>query len=150
MTGEQLAARWMAHRKVSQELLDRVPDDQADFRPWPGAMTVAALGAHIALAHHMFTTVAANDEAQPPDAASVPQDLPGVRALMRRLTEEDLATLQGLDAQALAQARSRRGREQAAEGFVLDAREHEIHHKGELFEYVRILGAAEVPPWVMR
>lgn len=149
-SGEELAERWMAHRKVTEELLGRIPDDRSDFRPWPGAMTCAELGTHIAVAHHMFVTLATGREFERPDPQSLPKDLPGVRALVRRHTEEDAATLRGLDAQALGRPMTLRGREQAAAGFLIEAREHEIHHKGELFEYARISGVEDVPRWVMR
>ena len=149
-TGEQMAAEWMAHRKVAETLLERIPDGKADLRLWPEAMTTAQLGNHIAVAHHMFASLAAGVAFERPDTASLPQDLPGVRALLRRYSEEDAALLRGLGAAALERSVTTRNGEQPAEKVLVNAREHEIHHTGQLFEYARVAGVAEVPPWVIR
>lgn len=149
-SGTELADRWMAHRKVTEALLERIPDDRGNFEPWPGAMTTAALAGHIAVAHHMFTSLAAGRPFERPAPDSLPKDLAGARALMRDYTRQDEALLRALDADALRRGVTFRDREQPAATLVRNALEHEIHHKGQLFEYARLSGVQDVPNWVMR
>jgi uncharacterized damage-inducible protein DinB len=149
-TAEELVEHWMSHRKVTEALLECIPDDRADFRPWSKAMTTVELANHIAGAHIMFTTVASGRPFERPDASSMPRDMAGVRAFMRQATSSDEATLRGLDSAALARQVTQGGREQSAETLLRRALDHEIHHKGELFEYARLSGVEEVPNWVMR
>ena len=147
-SGEDMAKRWMAHRRVTLDLLDRIPDDRASFKPWPDAMTCAQLAAHIGGSHHMFATLAAGLPFERPDPATLPADLPGVRDLLRRLTEEDEATLNGLTADDMRREVTMRAGAMPANDALAMAREHEVHHKGQLFEYARICGVESVPGWI--
>lgn len=149
-SGEDLARRWMAHRTVTLDLVDRIPDDRAGFKPWPGGMACAELVNHIALAHHMFCTLASGRAYERPDPSSLPSDLPGARALLRRYTEEDQAMLKALGPDDLEREVTLRAGPVSAGDALVAAREHEVHHKGQLFEYARISGVESVPGWIQR
>jgi uncharacterized damage-inducible protein DinB len=147
--GQQLADQVLAHRTVTVDLAGRIPDDRVDFRPWPGAMTLGGLLQHMAAAHHMFVAVARGEAPTRPDPASLPSDLPGIRRLLAAWTEEDAAAIRDLDDAQLATPRAGiRNMTLTAATWLHSARDHEIHHKGQLFVYARMVGVE--PPFFVR
>jgi uncharacterized damage-inducible protein DinB len=149
-TGERLADRFLAHRSVTQALAAQIPDACADFRPWPGAMTVVDLLNHMAAAHRLFVGIAKGRGVQRPDPAALPRDLPSVRRLLAEWTEQDAADMRSLDEASLAaEVAGLRDRVMPAAAWLDAAREHEVHHKGQLFVYARMNGV-EPPAWVRR
>lgn len=148
-TGANLAAHFLAHRSVTRDLADRVPSGGADLRPWDGAMNTVALLNHMAASHHTMVGIAAGLGVQRPDPASLPSDLDGARRLLAELTAQDEATLRALTAEQLATPREGfRNLVMPAAVWVQRAREHEAHHKGQLFTYVRMSGAEPPSGWV--
>jgi uncharacterized damage-inducible protein DinB len=149
LTGAELAEHWMTHRRVTEALLERIPDDRADFRPWSEAMTTVELAGHIAVAHSMVTSIAAGLPFERPAASTLPTDMATVRAFVHQATAADRAALCGMDSAALARQVTFMGGEDSAQAMLALALEHEIHHKGQLFEYARMNDVQDVPTWIM-
>jgi uncharacterized damage-inducible protein DinB len=148
VTAEQLAQAFLRHRRATEELARRLPDGGVDFRPWDGAMTAGELLNHMAGSHHSMLAIATGAEVQRPDPASLPRDLPGIRRRLAQLTEEDEATLRGLSEERLGAPRKGfRDMVLPAAAWIQAAREHEAHHKGQLFVYARMQGV-EPPSFV--
>lgn len=142
---EFFADHFLRHREVTQALATRLPDERASFTPWPGAFTLAGLIAHMAATHHMFVNIALGREWAWPDPAALPQDMAGVRALLDDLTARDAADIAAMTPDALAgPLRSAINRDLPPWEWLDKAREHEIHHKGQLMLYARLCGE-EVP-----
>ena len=51
---DQFTAGWLAHRRVLDQLLERVNDDQLSFQPWEGAMSLGDLTLHIVQSGETF------------------------------------------------------------------------------------------------
>ena len=145
--GQAVLTRFLAHRRQTEDLARRFPAEHAEFAPWVGAMGVAALIGHMALAHRRFVGVTCGG--QPPELGAVPTDLPGVCATLSAYTEDAVTQLRGLDDARLLRPVTFRERTLPAGSWLELALEHEIHHKGQLFVYARLLGV-EPPPWRKR
>lgn len=147
--GEQLAGQFMRHRSVTVDEAGRLPADKLDFKPWPGAMSLGELLWHVAGSHHMFVQIALGNEPQG-QRPERPADLEGIRSALGRLAETDAAALRSLTDEQLATPRAGFGGQTLPARAWLDiAREHEVHHKGELFVYGRMLGV-EPPFFISR
>ncbi|WCR27539.1 DinB family protein [Paenibacillus thiaminolyticus] len=145
---EALLEAWLKQRTILEKLLLAIPDHHADFAPWDGAMTVSELAQHLGASADMFIRVAKTGEGQ----ICMPQtvDCPSMKEVHRivqewtaktterfkTLTAEDLETVYHSPFPNLDGPRSKLVR------LVID---HEIHHKGQLFVYARILGVQELP-----
>ena len=142
--GERLKLRFLAHRSVTLELATRIPDDRGDFRPWSEAMTVAALLRHMAQSHHTFSRVAAGEQPTPPPTD--PATLEEARKRLAEYTTQDAEILAGLTREALQRTVTFHDRSFQVREAVSLGLEHEVHHKGQLFVYARMLGV-DVPSW---
>ena len=145
--GQAVLARFLAHRRQTEDLARRFPAERAAFTPWAGAMGVAGLIGHMAVAHRRFVGVAC--DGRPPELADAPTDLPAVCATLASYTEDAVAQLGALDDAPLLRPVTFRERTLPARAWLDLALEHEVHHKGQLFVYARLLGI-EPPPWRKR
>jgi len=144
--GDQLAASFMRHRSVTLEEASRLPADQVDFKPWPGAMSLGELLWHMGGAHHMFVQVALGNFGQQGERPQRPADLAAIRTTLAQLTEADAAAIRNMSDEDLATPRAGiMNMTLPASLWLHSAREHEIHHKGQLFVYGRMVGVE--PPF---
>jgi uncharacterized damage-inducible protein DinB len=151
---EEFVSSFMGHRASTLQLAEKIQD--ASFRPWEKALTAGELFGHMASAGLLFSNSVAqgavvrpNPPAEKPDLS----DMIVVRELLKQQTNETIALLQGLPDSAfdtLIDASAMFGREVPG-GFLLAIlRDHEIHHKGQLFVYARMTGVQEMPPIAVR
>ncbi len=150
---ERLAKYFLAHRRVTEDLAARIPDDRVDYAPWPGALGVGRLLLHIADAHHALTATAAGHRPERSEGAAAPSERPAIRGHLGRLAEDDAAAIRSLTDEQLRQPRpgvtgSGRALTLTAEEWLMVGREHEAHHKGQLFTYARMNGVE--PPGFIR
>lgn len=147
--GEPLAAQFLDHRSVTRDLAARIPEELSGFRPWDGARSTVELVNHIAVSHHTLLGIALGRGVQRPDPATLPQDLPSARRLLDELTDTDAGLLREITRAQLTAAREGiHGRAHPGEFWVRFGREHEAHHKGQLFTYCRMNGTEPPSPWV--
>lgn len=145
---ELLLEAWLKQRAILEKLLRAIPDHHANFAPWDGAMTLSELAQHIGASADMFIRLAKTGEGQigmPPivECASmkevrriVQEWTANTTEMFQTLTAEDLETIYHSPFPNLDGPRSKIVR------LVID---HEIHHKGQLFVYARMLGVKELP-----
>lgn len=145
--------RWLPHRRALAELVDRLPESAAGYRPWSEAMTTAALVHHIAVTVHRFQTAVAEGGFGPLPGTRppAPTTLVEVRDLLASTTSDGQRRLGALTDQELDAILTFPPIRLEASGHrVLErALEHEIHHKGQLFVYARMLGV-EPGPYAIR
>ncbi|NBD24823.1 DinB family protein [Paenibacillus glycinis] len=143
-SAQKVMKRWKMHRNALLELVAVLPESGGSWRPWDGAMTTVELVHHLAMTpDFFFSAIEERDMIVPP----VPSTLAEARELLNRLTEEHerkLASYTEADLRLEATIPAFRVTEPIEE--VLHRLiGHEAHHKGQLFVYVRMLGA--VPPF---
>jgi uncharacterized damage-inducible protein DinB len=135
--------------EATRRMLERFPDDQAEWKPHEKSMSLIQLAAHIAqlpqLAHLMATEPEWNAEDRPyvPPKARNAEELV---ALFDELAPRAKAAILALDAAAMDEPwRMRNGETVYFEGprGVLLRRflvSHTAHHRGQLTVYYRLLG----------
>ncbi|MFB9990448.1 DinB family protein [Deinococcus oregonensis] len=126
------------HRGALLELLDRIPPEQGDTAVWAGGKSVTQT------VDHLFSTgvgvvdlLAGGTWSNQVSSA----DLPGATVRLRANTQVVIDTLAALSDEALQQELTVFGGARWPAYRLVDFhREHEIHHKGQLWVMARILG----------
>ncbi len=145
---EMLQAGWMAHRRVLLDLLDRIPEDQVNFTPWDGAMSLGALAVHAAddFFYHFVKTgemVRSTSEwTTLADVKKIVKDrTDNINAIFASLTEADLDKVLEIPQMNM---------KFPGAVYLATAKDHEVHHKGQLFVYARMAGVKDMPFFVSR
>lgn len=144
-TMNEVVEGWLKHRLVVHDLLELVGDEDRQFKPWDNALSVSALAVHIATSMDMFVKTVKNGKFTPPQAEKGYQTMNEVREIVNKYTQITRQDLQSITKSQINDEVTF-NRDKAPGSFWLsNAIDHEIHHKGQLFTYVRLLGAKEVP-----
>ncbi|AUS25233.1 DinB family protein [Paenibacillus polymyxa] len=141
----QYLQEWLRHRSVLQELVEVIPDEHIDFKPWDNAMPMGSLIVHIASSMKMFVDTVKNGTFTPPTKIDEYHTIADVRNIVDQLTEETIRELKELNAQQLEKEIEFRNFLGTGSFWLSTAKDHEIHHKGQLFTYVRMVGVENVP-----
>lgn len=139
---------WLRHRLVLLELLELVGDDYVSFQPTETSMPLAKLAVHIATAGDMFVQALKSGTFNPPEAPAVPETMAEVRTLVQSITDRNREEMSTLTDEMLAREVSAKhifGFDAPGVVWLNAMLEHEIHHKGQLFVYVRMTGPVKLP-----
>ena len=154
--GKELAAAFRTVRKNTIQIAEDIPEDKYTFKPSPESRTVAQLLVHIAVSttfptvihggkisdmskvdfQEMFGTITA-EEAKPRDKAAIVALLKTTgdqfAALLETFTDPFLGEVLEMRAGGDPPARTRFD-------MLLSAKEHEMHHRGQLMVMQRLVG----------
>ncbi|WP_258112603.1 DinB family protein [Alicyclobacillus sp. SP_1] len=150
------ADAWLRHRLITSDILDGLTDDHAlEFKPWDGAMSLRELVVHMLVAADMFTSTIQNGSfSRPnPDALPKPTTLAELRAATHDFTnrtKDQLASISDETYDKMIDTTQVFGQPLPAHALLGIMKDHEIHHKGQLFVYGRMLGMEKMPPIVRR
>lgn len=147
---KQLAAGWMSHRKALLELLDTFNDEQLHYKPWDKGMSLSELVLHTTGATAMFAQTVKNGEFTPPSGPQAVESLEELKKIVQQQTEQTKADLESLTSDQLRKQIEFSGMEMTGSSMLEMAKDHEVHHKGQLFTYARLLGIEELPFFVSR
>lgn len=144
-TMDEVVDGWLKHRLVVHELLEVVDDKHVQFKPWDGAYSLGQLAVHIATSMDMFAKTVKNGKFTPPKAENDWRTIGDVRKLVEKYTDVTKWDLKGLN-KIHIQSEVEFNKDKAPGSFWLsNAIDHEVHHKGQLFTYVRMTGVERVP-----
>lgn len=135
-------------RERTRRVVACVPDERIDGRPAPGRFSCADLIRHLAaIERYMFAeNVAGRPSAYPghgPELADGPE---AVRAYFEDRHAESMAIFRGLDADALQRTCPTPGGATIRTWKWLRAMvEHEVHHRGQLYEMLGRIGVPTPP-----
>lgn len=141
---EEYTQSWLKHRMVLNELLSLIEDEHMHFKPWEGAFSLSELAVHIANSMDMFVQTVKNGSFK---ISPVPnyETMDDVRRIVGDYTEktkQDLATLRNEHLNNVIEINYFYA---TGEIWLENAKDHEIHHKGQLFTYARMIGAENLP-----
>lgn len=140
--------QWLRHRQALEKLLPLIPTEQLRFKPWEGAMPLSELVQHTTFSTEMFLTIAKTGQgtiSRPPvtNINSTDELIERVKhqtentvRLYDSLTEKELQLTYESPFPLLNGPRIK---------LVMLANEHEMHHKGQLFLYARLIGIPGLP-----
>ncbi|GAA0447339.1 DinB family protein [Lentibacillus halophilus] len=145
---DDVAQGWLQHRMVLDDLLAQTTDDDVDYRPWDGAMSLGELAIHIVTSTDMFIQGIKQGEFSEPATENHYKTMTDVRTIVERYTEhtkEEIKSIFDFQLKGYILFQSVRA---PGTYWLSNAIDHEIHHKGQLFTYVRMIGAQNVPPFM--
>ncbi|WP_066048072.1 DinB family protein [Robertmurraya korlensis] len=141
---------WLSHRKALLELLKVVNDEQLSFKPWEKGMSFSELTLHISGSTSMFVNTVKTGVFTPPtnnkEVSSTQELIEWVEAQTENVKQE----LEALTEEQLNSIIAFAGMDLPGMVILELAKDHEIHHKGQLFTYARLLGIEEVPFFIYR
>jgi uncharacterized damage-inducible protein DinB len=148
MTSAALLAEFAHEAGVTRTHLARIPDDRFGWRPHPKSFTAGELGSHIVDCVRWASAIFGADEFDFDPAVHAPYRAATVADLLAAFDREVSAGEQALrsaDGSAPAapwrlkirgRVRLERPRAEALRDFTLS---HQIHHRGQLTVYLRLL-----------
>ncbi|MDP9728590.1 MULTISPECIES: DinB family protein [Alicyclobacillus] len=157
MNREQVTQHWFMHRNVTLDILQKLPESALHFKPWDGALSLADLIVHMHGSSLMFSGAVKAGRFERPSGqqAAKPTTLDELRQLAAHMTEETKNTLLAIPQEHLEKPVE--GTEMFGGGQPLQGKtvlsimiDHEIHHKGQLFVYARMVGVQEMPMFMKR
>ncbi|ASS66677.1 MULTISPECIES: DinB family protein [unclassified Paenibacillus] len=143
-------AEWRSHRNVLPQMLEQVTDEQLDMKPWEQAMSLSELVVHIAASMVVFAATVANGSFNPGDKPSPIHTADELRAFAAAATEKAEELLRPIGREQLDREIDFFGNAMPGHVLLQNAKDHEIHHKGQLFVYLRLAGIEKLPFFVSR
>lgn len=144
-TMDEVVDGWLKHRLVVHDLLALVEDNDVDFKPWDGANSLGGLAIHIATSMDMFVKTVLNGEFTMPQKEEDFKTIEDVREIVHNYTMTTTRDLKSLTKSQLTDEVEFNKDIAPGSFWLSNAVDHEIHHKGQLFTYVRMTGAEKVP-----
>lgn len=152
MPGEvdELREHWERYRAVTLLTLDMLSDGELAWRPRPDAFSAGQQFIHILQTEDFYTRGLFEDDwnrdrARFPPALPSRPELKGQFAAVRLRTLAYFEDLSPARLDLVVRPPHAEGIEGTLRGWLWFVLEHEIHHKGQLSEYLRELG--HVPPF---
>jgi uncharacterized damage-inducible protein DinB len=144
---EEYLEEWLRHRMVLHELIELFDDSHINFKPWDDAFSMGSLVVHIASTMDMFVKSVKNGIFTPPTINQY-QTMNDVRRIVYDLTEVTQAELKSITDKQLEAEIIILNRKCTCNFWLSNAKAHEIHHKGQLFTYARMVGVHKLPFFV--
>lgn len=144
---EQFLRQFTMHRTVLPDILTRVPDDQFDLKPWPSALSLSELALHMVTSADWFVTSVQNGKFGSPEKETA-TSAEEVRRLVdeyTKSTSEKILALTDEQMDSIVEAKHIFRFDAPGKVFLHSMRDHEIHHKGQMFVYARLAGVQEMP-----
>jgi uncharacterized damage-inducible protein DinB len=141
---------WLSHRHALLELLKVVNDEQLSFRPWEKGMSLSEMALHIIGANTMFVNSLKTGVITRPTEKKEVTSAKELIEVIEAQTEYAKQVLETLSEEQLKSIITFAGMDLPGTAILELAKDHEIHHKGQLFTYVRLLGIEQVPFFIYR
>lgn len=147
---QNFIAGWTTHRKALLELLETFDNDHLHYKPWDNAMSLSELVLHISGATTMFVQIVKNGAFTPPSNEESIKTIDELKQAVQKATDQTIADLEAITDEQLTQIAEFNGMKMPGIAMLEMAKEHEIHHKGQLFTYARLLGIESLPFFIIR
>ncbi|WP_367306894.1 DinB family protein [Alicyclobacillus acidocaldarius] len=150
---QSVLTHWHSHRDVLAPLVDSVPEDKLDFKPWDEAMSFRDLVWHILSTSALFAAAAKagriTDRPERPDLSTKQALVQAISSFTDR-THADVASVTDEQFESLVDTKAVFGRDLPVKVLLGSMIDHEVHHKGQLFVYARMMGAEKLPFFIHR
>ncbi|WP_249310414.1 DinB family protein [Bacillus sp. FJAT-49736] len=146
---EEFTQSWLKHRTVLNQLLTLIDNEHMYFKPWEGAYTLSDLALHIASSMDMFVQAIKNGSFS---MSGLPpyETMDDVRKIVLEFTEKTKQDLELLNELHLEKEIAFNHFYASGKTWLENARDHEIHHKGQLFTYARMIGVEKLPFFIIQ
>jgi len=142
-----LVNHFLSHRSVTNELVNKIEASNYEFKPTETSMSASELVSHIYTSHYKFIkTVKVGNPS--PFTESLEDTNQSLSRLGEDYTEKTKELIASLTDEELQREIELFGRHATGQQIVQMALEHEIHHKGNLYVYIRGMGHTDLPLYV--
>ncbi|MDG4658088.1 DinB family protein [Ectobacillus antri] len=148
----QFIHNFLTHRNVTIDLINKIEQGNYDFKPTETSMTAEQLVTHMLTSFYKFAAVVKAGDVSPL-MAPIEDTETNLVKLADKYTSETISLLESLteeDFDRVIDLTRVFGANLPGAHVLQMAYEHEIHHKGNLFVYVRAMGHTELPLFVKR
>ncbi|MGJ7922324.1 DinB family protein [Neobacillus sp. LXY-4] len=153
-TKKSIVDSWLRHRLVTNEIIEMISDDDLLFKPWDKALSLKDLVLHIGNAGDYFVRAviegsAVRPSGQQPEVQTALQ----LQQFLAEVTSNTRNNLESLTAKQLenpVDLTQLLGTKLPGRHVLQIMREHEIHHKGQLFTYARMIGLKNLPKFIKK
>ncbi|WP_101842130.1 DinB family protein [Halobacillus sp. Marseille-P3879] len=139
---------FLSHRKVTNELTAKIDRKDYTYKPTPSSVEAQKLVKHIFESTYMFASLANHQEPVPLFNEEDEANLTEQASTYTEKTIEMIQQLSDEDFQQKIDVSKIFGKELSVSELLHTAVDHEIHHKGNLFVYVREMGHTDLPLYV--
>lgn len=148
----QFVQYFLAHRNVTVELINKIEKEYYDYKPTPTSMPAKDLVTHMLFTFYKFAKVAksGNPALFREKIEETETDLQKLAETYTEKTKSLLESLTDEDFDRMLDLTQIFGAQLSVAQFLQSAMDHEIHHKGQLFVYVRGMGHTELPLFIKR
>lgn len=139
------------HRSVVNKLVDTVKEEDLQFRPWEGAMSLSELVWHMLSTSLTFSRAAATGSLERVTDKPALDSKDDVKNAVDDMTRKTADFIQSMSDDRFAEEVDMTkifGRHVPAGQLLTNMLDHEIHHKGQLFTYARLCGVETLPFFV--
>jgi uncharacterized damage-inducible protein DinB len=130
--------------RITQKILEAVPNDKAEYRPDAVSKTAMELVRHIAAAENRFLETTINGKFDP-NTAVIPDSVKTTKQIAAWYADsfaQNFDKLTKLKGEQLTRTVDFRGMfQRPAVSFLALGMSHTIHHRGQLSSYLRSMGA---------
>jgi len=150
------AQKWvqyfLSHRHVTLELISKIDEAHYEYKPTPTSMTAKQLATHMLFSFYHFANTAKHGD---PSLfqQKIEESETNLAKLAETYTEKTRQLIESMsddDFDRTLDFTSIFGIHIPAAQLLQMAMDHEIHHKGQLFVYVREMGHTDLPLFVKR
>ncbi|SDX82953.1 DinB family protein [Paenibacillus sp. CF384] len=141
---------WLSHRRVLHQMLTDVTTEQLQMKPWEQGMSLSGLVLHITGSMGMFASTVQNGAYTPAVPSKACATIDELKANIEAQTAQTEAILRTITPEQLDQPIDFFGNVLRGSVLLQNAKDHEIHHKGQMFIYLRIAGIDKLPFFVSR
>ncbi|MEH7523016.1 DinB family protein [Bacillus sp. JJ1503] len=141
---------FLSHRTVTNALVEKIEESNYDFKPTETSMSAQKLVTHIYTSYYKFIKTVKEGNGSP-----FMEKFENTQLSLSQLGEESTEKTKELLASLTEEELDREidmskifGMKVSGHQMVQMAIEHEIHHKGNLFVYVREMGHTELPFYI--
>ncbi|MFN7927596.1 MAG: DinB family protein [Blastocatellia bacterium] len=135
-------ANWNRVHNQSTKIMKAAPNDKYDWKPADTAMPLGELMNHLYVAESLFIDSAMTGGFKGEDLPKPINDTDELIAAFDKLHQEGVAKIASLTPEQMNEIVAPFGPDKAMpRSFLMNVMlEHEIHHRGQLYTYLRILG----------
>lgn len=149
---ERFIPYFFAHRNVTKALVNKIELENYDYQPTPTSMSAKDLVIHMITSFYKFAAVVKEGTPAPflAKTEDAETDLVALEEKYTAKTKEILETLTQEDLDRVVELKKIFGMDMSGGQILQLAMDHEIHHKGNLFVYVREMGHTDLPMFITK
>ncbi|KXG09526.1 DinB family protein [Anoxybacillus rupiensis] len=149
---QQFVQYFLSHRHVTVELIQKIEPERYDYKPAPTSMSAKELATHMLFTFYQFAQTAkeGNPRVLTEKIEENETDLRKLAEVYTEKTKNLLESLTDEDFERTLDLTKIFGAPFSVAQFLQTAMDHEIHHKGQLFVYVREMGHETLPFFIKR